>query len=236
MEMWTIISSIVIAVLTCSTAMGFIFYRKSERRRHDAEALKAEAEARGAEISIYERQQQMDAQRNDQLHAALKESNETIREQAQTIKGLNHTIDDTKARIREVGDRLVVTERENTRLAEENGELKADRANHRCVIRKCGGREPANEHTAAALESGTAVFPARPSAVRKKKPAKGKAAAKAEKEAEATEAQGQTGESRAHHGAPLRGEAITNKAGAITGKGAPLQEAEITEPGKEAQA
>ena len=187
MEMWTIISTIVIALLSCSTAMGFIFYRKSERRRHDAEALKAEAEARGAEISIYERQQQMDAQRNDQLHAALKESNETIREQAQTIKGLNHTIDDTKARIREVEDRLVVTERENTRLAEENGELKADRANHRCVIRKCGGREPANEHTAAALENGTAVFPARPStAVRKKKPAKGKAAeAKPEKEAEA---------------------------------------------------
>ena len=189
MEMWTIISSIVIAVLSCSTAMGFFFYRKSERRRHDAEALKAEAEARGAEISIYERQQQMDAQRNDQLHEALRESNETIREQAQTIKGLNHTIDDTKARIRQVEDRLVVTERENTRLAEENGELKADRANHRCVIRKCGGREPANEHTQAALENGTAVFPTKPSAVRKK-PAKGKAAAKADKETEAKQESG----------------------------------------------
>lgn len=208
MEIWTIISTIVIALLGCSTAMGFIFYRKSERRRHDAEALKAEAEARGAEISIYERQQQMDAQRNDQLHAALKESNETIREQAQTIKGLNHTIDDTKARIREVEDRLVVTERENTRLAEENGELKADRANHRCVIRKCGGREPANEHTQAALENGTAVFPTKPStAVKRRRPAKGKAA-KADKEAEPKQESGAE--------APAQGQ--------------------ITEPGKEAMA
>ena len=213
--MWTIISSIAIAVLSCSTAMGFFFYRKSERRRHDAEALKAEAEARGAEISIYERQQQMDAQRNDQLHAALKESNETIREQAQTIKGLNHTIDDTKARIRQVEDRLVVTERENTRLAEENGGLKADLANHRCIIRKCGGREPANEHTAAALENGTAVFPTKPSAVRKK-PAKGKAAAKADKEVRAD-----TDAERAR--LPIKGDA-------------PLQEEQITELGKEAMA
>ena len=102
-------------------------------------------------------------ERISDLHKSVEALNETEVRQAKRIAELNAALDNKTVRIREVEDRLVHTERENTRLAEENGALKTDMAVNRCVIRKCGGRDPQNEHTIAALETGTAVFPSAPS-------------------------------------------------------------------------
>lgn len=117
---------------------------------------KARAEADKAIKDNYE-------ERISDLHKSVEALNETEVRQAKRIAELNAALDNKTARIREVEDRLVHTERENTRLAEENGALKTDMAVNRCVIRKCGGRDPQNEHTIAALQTGTAVFPSAPS-------------------------------------------------------------------------
>lgn len=117
---------------------------------------KARAEADKAIKDNYE-------ERIADLHRSIDVLNETEAKQARRIADLNGALDNKTLRIREVEDRLVVTERENTRLAEENGALKTDMASHRCVIRNCGGRTPANEHTCSALKNGTAVFPSEPS-------------------------------------------------------------------------
>lgn len=170
-----------IGTLIGAGIIGTILYRRQNRKLKDIEVIKAEQEARLSEIAaekaaldIKLAEVQVDTQRIEHyeqriadLHLSIDKLNLTINDQSATIAKLNHTIDDKTDRIRKVEDRNAVTERENTRLAEENGELKADRARHRCVITKCGGRDPQNEHTAAALQNGTAIFPAAPAKNRK---------------------------------------------------------------------
>ena len=85
------------------------------------------------------------------LHKAISIQNDNEVKQSGRIAELNAALDNKVARIREVEDRLVVTERENTRLAEEVGTLKEDLANHRCHILECSHRQPPNKHTREAL-------------------------------------------------------------------------------------
>ena len=105
---------------------------------------KARAEADKAIKDNYE-------ERIADLHKSVEALNETEVRQAKRIAELNAALDNKVARIREVEDRLVVTERENTRLAEEVGTLKEDLANHRCHILECSHRQPPNKHTREAL-------------------------------------------------------------------------------------
>ena len=105
---------------------------------------KARAEADKAIKDNYE-------ERISDLHKSVEALNETEVRQAKRIAELNAALDNKVARIREVEDRLVVTERENTRLAEAVGTLKEDLANHRCHILECSHRQPPNKHTREAL-------------------------------------------------------------------------------------
>lgn len=150
--------------------LGTIAYRRQNRRLKDVEVINAELSTQKAELDLKLSEVEVDKAKDEynearisQLHEVIDGNNKTMTDMSATIAMLNHTIDDKTARIREVEDSLAVTERENTRLAEENGALKTDLALNRCVIRKCGGRDPQNEHTIAALQSGTAVFPSAPS-------------------------------------------------------------------------
>lgn len=96
---------------------------------------KARAEADKAIKDNYE-------ERISDLHKSVEALNETEVRQAKRIAELNAALDNKTGRIREVEDRLVVTERENTRLAEEAGELKKELAEKRCHLLDCPDRQP----------------------------------------------------------------------------------------------
>lgn len=170
------------------TWIGSIIYRKQNKRLKDAEVKaaelandkaklemqaaeltneKEELAIKAAEFELEQKQREADARRIEQLHEALNATNETIKGLSETVMQLhedkarlNAIIEDKVEQIRIERENLLKTERENTRLAEENGLLKEDMACHRCIIKPCGAREPKNEHTCAALENGTAIFPA----------------------------------------------------------------------------
>lgn len=146
-----------IGTLLTGGCISAFYFRRANRRIKEAEAQKAAVEVdlakvqtRMAELELQTKQRESDEERNSTLHNVIKELNATILDQAQSIKGFNKTIDDTKQRVRIVEDRLAETERENTRLAEENGELKVQLSQKRCELLDCEHREPPTDRTQAA--------------------------------------------------------------------------------------
>ena len=109
-----------------------VLYRRQNRRLKDSEAVAAELNA-AAQFAA------------------------TVNEMSATIAQLNHTIDDKTARIRQVEDSLAHTERENTRLAEENGELKKENAQTRCHLLDCTEREPPTDRTRRARKKAASA-------------------------------------------------------------------------------
>jgi len=139
-----VLLSIITAILGCSTLMGWLFYRKANKRLKNAEAAQAEATANNQQWDRYEKQ-------IDHAHSTINVLLEQTKYDAQRIAEQNKELDGKTDRIREVEDRLVVTERENTRLAEENGELKKELEKVRCHVKKCKSRQPPNQDTLAAI-------------------------------------------------------------------------------------
>lgn len=131
-ELINIIITAAVTLVSGGGVAAFLF-RRQNRRLKDAEAVAAEL-------------------------SAASQFSATVKEMSNTIAMLNHTIDSKTARIREVEDRLVHTERENTRLAEENGELKKELAEKRCHLLDCSHREPPTDRSrkAAAAEKAAA--------------------------------------------------------------------------------
>ena len=131
-ELINIIITAAVTLVSGGGVAAFLF-RRQNRRLKDAEAVAAEL-------------------------SAASQFSATVKEMSDTIAMLNHTIDSKTARIREVEDRLVTTERENTRLAEENGELKKELAEKRCHLLDCAHREPPTDRSrkAAAAEKAAA--------------------------------------------------------------------------------
>lgn len=100
-------------------------------------------------------------ERISDLHKSVEALNETEVRQAKRIAELNAALDNKTVRIREVEDRLVVTERENTRLAEENGELKKELAEKRCHLLDCTEREPPTGRTRRARKKAASATTAK---------------------------------------------------------------------------
>ena len=100
-------------------------------------------------------------ERISDLHKSVEALNETEVRQAKRIAELNAALDNKTARIREVEDRLVHTERENTRLAEENGELKKENAQTRCHLLDCTEREPPTDRTRRARKKAASATTAK---------------------------------------------------------------------------
>lgn len=115
---------------------------------------KARAEADKAIKDNYE-------ERIADLHKSVEALNETEVRQAKRIAELNAALDNKTVRIREVEDRLVVTERENTRLAEEAGELKKELAEKRCHLLDCTEREPPTGRTRRARKKAASATTAK---------------------------------------------------------------------------
>lgn len=100
-------------------------------------------------------------ERISDLHKSVEALNEAEVRQAKRIAELNAALDDKTARIREVEDRLVHTERENTRLAEEAGELKKELAEKRCHLLDCAHREPPTDRTLRARKKAASATTAK---------------------------------------------------------------------------
>lgn len=115
---------------------------------------KARAEADKAIKDNYE-------ERISDLHKSVEALNETEVRQAKRIAELNAALDNKTGRIREVEDRLVHTERENTRLAEEAGELKKELAEKRCHLLDCTEREPPTGRTRRARKKAASATTAK---------------------------------------------------------------------------
>ena len=94
-ELINIVITAAVTLVSGGGVAAFLF-RRQNRRLKDAEAVAAEL-------------------------SAASQFSATVKEMSATIAQLNHTIDNKTDRIREVEDKLAHTERENTRLAEENG-------------------------------------------------------------------------------------------------------------------
>lgn len=133
-----LINILITAVVTLlgSGGVAAILYRRQNRRLKDSEAVAAE------------------------LNAAAQFA-DTVNQMSATIAMLNHTIDSKTARIREVEDRLVHTERENTRLAEENGELKKELAEKRCHLLDCPDRQPPTDRSLRARKKAASATTAK---------------------------------------------------------------------------
>lgn len=121
MDIINIIVTALVTLLSGGSLAAVIFFRQN-RRLKDAEAATAELTA-AAQFST------------------------TVNEMSATVARLNHAIDDKTARIREVEDRLAATERENTRLAEEAGNYKAELAETRCHLYDCPNRQPPTDRS-----------------------------------------------------------------------------------------
>lgn len=133
-----LINILITAVVTLLGGGGVaaILYRRQNRRLKDSEAVASE------------------------LGAAAQFA-DTVNQMSATIAQLNHTIDDKTARIREVEDKLAHTERENTRLAEQNGELKKELAEKRCHLLDCTEREPPTDRTRRARKKAASATTAK---------------------------------------------------------------------------
>lgn len=134
------------------TLLGFggTMLFKSGRRKASAEADKTTAEAVKAMSDAYE-------SRISALHSIAEKNNETELAHATRIKELNLCIDDKVAEIRRLNTRLWETEQQNTRIAEENGQLKEELANTRCHVLDCHMRQPPNKHTKEAIAKAAAL-------------------------------------------------------------------------------
>lgn len=133
-----LINIIITAAVTLLGGGGVaaILYRRQNRRLKDSEAIVSELGA-AAQFSA------------------------TVKEMSDTIAMLNRTIDSKTARIREVEDRLVHTERENTRLAEEAGELKKELAEKRCHLLDCPDRQPPTDRSLRARKKAASATTAK---------------------------------------------------------------------------
>lgn len=133
-----LINIIITAAVTLLGGGGVaaILYRRQNRRLKDSEAIASELGA-AAQFSA------------------------TVKEMSDTIAMLNRTIDSKTARIREVEDRLVHTERENTRLAEEAGELKKELAEKRCHLLDCPDRQPPTDRSRRARKKAASATTAK---------------------------------------------------------------------------
>lgn len=120
-ELINIVITAAVTLVSGGGVAAFLF-RRQNRRLKDAEAVAAEL-------------------------SAASQFSATVKEMSNTIAMLNHTIDSKTARIREVEDRLCHTERENTRLAEEAGELKKELAEKRCHLLDCPDRQPPTDRS-----------------------------------------------------------------------------------------
>lgn len=94
------ITIIVGGLLSCTTLLGYLLYRRASKRIKNAEADKAEAEAAKAGFEVYE-------QRISEMHASLNICNATIKEQGQLIRDLNRALDDKTQRIRSLTDQFI---------------------------------------------------------------------------------------------------------------------------------
>lgn len=120
-ELLSIIITAVVTIVT-SGVIAAIIYRRQNKRIKTAEAVVSELQA-------------------------AQQFSTTVNEMSNTIAMLNKTIDGKTARIREVEDSKMHTERENTRIAEENGELKKELAEKRCHLLDCQFREPPTDRS-----------------------------------------------------------------------------------------
>lgn len=97
------------ALLGCTSLLSFLLYRRASKRIKNAEADKAESEARQAEFALYDR-------RITEMHTSLNVCNATIREQEELISQLNRAIADKTERIRSLTDQAYESEREANRI------------------------------------------------------------------------------------------------------------------------
>lgn len=137
------------------------FWRQNKRLKN-AEASKAEAEAKLADLSIKEAEAKHYEERFESLHTTISNHNKTEEVQSKRILDLEKQAVDERARSRELSDRLYKSERELnvqneriTTLTEERDEerrLKEYYKRWRCTKSICEdpeGRRPPNSTLAA---------------------------------------------------------------------------------------
>lgn len=181
-ELSTILLS-VIGTIAPLLGGGVLLYRRQNRKIKDAEARLAEVNVRNAEIEAKDKEREYNDRRVDDLHAAISKLNEHLKEVVTSEIEKDRTIEDKTRRIRETEDRLIVTERKNTQLAEKIGDLKAEFAEKKCKWLDCELREPPTARTKAAIKKKE----------EKEAKAKAEAEAAARKEADAKEKGGGNG-------------------------------------------
>lgn len=116
------------AVLGCSTLLGFILYRKANRRIKDAEADKAKAEADKAKAEVEQAKAEGVSKEVERLHRQLDKfqtifDNLAGMEQSHTkrMSDLNNTIDSLIDRNRELSQRLAASQENVTQLTAKLG-------------------------------------------------------------------------------------------------------------------
>lgn len=150
--MESIIISIVGSILTCSTVVTYVLYRKAEKRIKNADAATAEANADKAQLSVAEAKYELYEKRLAHCNEIIEQHNTTLQHQSETIANLNKALDDKTVRIRELTDELYQSEVEqnqlNTKLVDvtrENGDLReriAKLAQWRCLRADCDNGIP----------------------------------------------------------------------------------------------
>lgn len=111
----------------------WFFTRKASKRKAEAEADMMELDVEKARIKELREDLDIERERNSELAK-------------QNIDKENRFIEQTK-RLRECQDRELEAQRLAILQAKEIGELKAERAEHRCVNEACAFREPENAHS-----------------------------------------------------------------------------------------
>lgn len=141
------ITSIICAILGCTSIISFILYRKAEKRIKNAEALTAEVEADQHQFDLYKAQL-------EHCSESVEQHNLTIQHQSETITKLNDEITDKTTRIRQLTDALYNSEREinkvNDQLVEKTeriGQLELLCQRYKewhCRVAECQHRLPPN--------------------------------------------------------------------------------------------
>ena len=101
MDTLSIILTTLSGLLGCSTVVGWVFYRSANRRVKDAEAMKAEAEARLTVIETQDKEAEHNDKRFDALHEDIAVLNTQLTEAYRQMGEKEKVITDKTNRIRE---------------------------------------------------------------------------------------------------------------------------------------
>lgn len=170
MNAWELISGIVIAILGCSTLMGYILYRKANKRMMEAEARMKEAETAKKEVEVEKALRDMYeetlaemrkeyVERINELKASLDDANkryhdllvsgakkdDIIEDKTNKIRELNEVIYTLQQRISSLEVRLARKEQhiEWQKLWHCSREMPTEGMNEEQICESCSRRKPA---------------------------------------------------------------------------------------------